>query len=467
MRSDELPKGWLLIAALAYTAFAVYGSLVPLNFRPADIDQAWEAFIAMSDMPFRIASRTDWAVNILLFVPLSFLWCALIFGRTLVGKILAGCIIWLACVCLSIGIEFLQSFFPPRTPSLSDMVGESIGAATGVVLWGATGQKVMSWVQGWSRVRGVRSVSQQSLYGYLFVVFFYNVMPLDLSISPAEIYNKWRIGQVLVIPFSAWYASRVQMAYDILSDIAIWVPAAFLWTLSGKHSAMKVLQYVLASAAILEFLQLFVMSRTTDSTDLITAGVGALCGIACARVIGQGRRRPLSTRAGSVSGARVALWCVALIGWLVVLGVIFWYPFDFRTDGQFVRQRIGDLARAPLHAYYKSSELRALTELIHKTVFFLPLGVLLAIVTNYLRARIEIPTAIYHCIAGVGIAGVAAVIEAGQLLLPRKIADLTDWGLELLGGLAGYVLWLVLRSKLSGGRETRAEANARAHPARR
>lgn len=37
-------------------------------------------------------------------------------------------------------------------------------------------------------------------------------------------------------------------------------------------------------------------------------------------------------------------------------------------------------------------------------------------------------------------AGLPAVIEGGQLMLPHKIVDLTDWLLAWLGGLAGYAV---------------------------
>jgi glycopeptide antibiotics resistance protein len=43
---------------------------------------------------------------------------------------------------LSIAIEFTQTFFPPRTPDLFDILGESVGAFLGAIAWIGFGQKI-------------------------------------------------------------------------------------------------------------------------------------------------------------------------------------------------------------------------------------------------------------------------------------------------------------------------------------
>ena len=61
------------VAALAYAALAIYGSLVPLRYESI----AWtDAVARFRDLPYLTlgpGSRADWVSNILLFVPLTFL----------------------------------------------------------------------------------------------------------------------------------------------------------------------------------------------------------------------------------------------------------------------------------------------------------------------------------------------------------------------------------------------------------
>jgi len=47
--------------------------------------------------------------------------------------------------------------------------------------------------------------------------------------------------------------------------------------------------------------------------------------------------------------------------------------------------------------------------------------------------------------------GMALGIELGQVLLPGKYPDTTDWFLESVGGLLGYVLFRLARNKLLPG----------------
>src|SRR4030042_2368687 len=62
--------------ALAYCAFAVYGSLVPLHFTAMPLRQALERFEQIPYLELAIHSRSDWVANILLMTPLGFLMMA-------------------------------------------------------------------------------------------------------------------------------------------------------------------------------------------------------------------------------------------------------------------------------------------------------------------------------------------------------------------------------------------------------
>lgn len=344
-------RGLVALAALAYLAFVVYGSLVPLDFRPRPLEEALRDFRAMPWLDLGAASRADWVANLLLFVPLAYLWTGVLWARAAWARLVGSTVVLLACAALSLAIEFSQIFFPPRTVSLNDVAAEGLGAVIGVVAWWASGERVLAWLAGWRQAHGAPSVAQRLLYGYLFVLFAYNLLPLDLTLSPVEFFHKWREGRILLVPFSAAYASLPQMVYDLATDVAVWVPVAFLARLAyGPDAATRrprtdavVLVGVVAAAVALEALQLFVYSRVTDLTDILTGTAGAWLGIVLSR-----RHRPGSRGESAHAGAgRALLWLVGLLAMLSLLALVFWYPFDFRTDWSFVHPRVAALERMP------------------------------------------------------------------------------------------------------------------------
>jgi VanZ family protein len=134
------------------------------------------------------------------------------------------------------------------------------------------------------------------------------------------------------------------------------------------------------------------------------------------------------------------------------LCVVFWYPYDFHLERTFLRERLPLLMQVPLRNYYYGTEFRAITEVFHKLLFAAPLGALLAI------ARLQIPRfsvwrTLFDLVALTLMLGVPALVELGQVALPDKHPDSTDWLLMALGACAGFMLVLIVRNKiiLSGG----------------
>src|SRR4029078_10683264 len=109
-----MKRSSLFGAALLFLAFAAYGSIVPLQLRRMSIRDGWTIFSATPFVPLREVSRTDFASNILLFVPIGFLLLGAAAPR---GR--ARAIGWLAPVLVaaataSVSIEFSQVFFSGR-----------------------------------------------------------------------------------------------------------------------------------------------------------------------------------------------------------------------------------------------------------------------------------------------------------------------------------------------------------------
>ncbi|CAH1903977.1 conserved membrane hypothetical protein [Candidatus Nitrotoga sp. HW29] len=432
----------ILAIAIAYTLFVIYGSLVPLNFQPYPLQEAFEAFSNIRYLDLKIGNRIDWVSNILLFVPLAFVWLGLLWhSKNVVWRIIVTLFILLACTGLSVMIEFTQIFFPPRTTSLNDIYAQILGTFIGVSLWWALGSSVTRWYLGWRTAKGSMDLAQQLLYGYLFLLFGYSLLPLDLTISPVEIYHKWHAGRIVLIPFTFTNGQDepAQRFYGYLIDVLIWVPAGMLARLTAKHNGRKIWLRLTAAAALIEFLQIFVYTRVTDTSAILTASLGSAVGIWLAIRWRTKERAAEQAKTVSNTGGLIAgiLLCLALIF------AVFWYPFDFRADRAFVSSRLAEATtRVPFALYYFGTEYRAATEVLHKMGFFFPLGILLALFMGRFRFG---PPFLWKMAALAGVGIVAGSVEVGQLFLPGKFADLTDWVLEMAGGWAGCALsWRAL-----------------------
>ncbi len=433
---QRAPLLWL---GLLYLVFVIYGSLVPLEYHALPWSEALTRFHAIPFLDLGIGSRADWVANLLLFIPLVFLWTgALAHGRhPAVATLLTGAIL-VAATALSLSIEFTQLFFPQRTVSQNDIAAETLGGMIGAVCWWGFGARLLNWYQGWHQEREPAALAERLGWTYFVVLVAYNVLPLDLTISVIEIYHKWQEGKLNLIPFANLPADPAYALFAIATDILIWVPLAWLWHARAGRDTLKVWRMAFLAAVALEFMQLFVYSRVSDSTDLFTAALGAAAGAWLGKRQFAGRRPSSQTgSAVTASWLRVAL----ALAWVGVLMGIFWYPFDFRTESEFVQERMSFLERVPFQVYYFGTEYRAITEVFHKTLFFAPLGALLAWWSGGLSWRWRGYAAGASLFA---IVLVALGIELGQVLLPGKFPDTTDWLLESVGGWVGYASYRML-----------------------
>ena len=452
---SEVPRGLLLLAALAYTVFVIYGSLVPLEFRAISWDEATARFGAIPFLNLGIGSRADWVANLLLFIPLTYLWMGVLAaGRgSLAAAIVTLFLIPLA-VALSVVIEFTQLFFPQRTVSQNDIFAETVGGIIGVLVWWGTGRRFIEWLTGWQRFHSRAALAERFAWVYLAGLLAYNVLPLDLTISVVEIFHKFQEGKLNLIPFGRLPADPAYAIYEVATDALIWVPLALLWRLDGTRSAWRVWGMAMGAAVALEAMQLFVYSRVSDVTDLFTAALGAAAGAYFG-----GRLAPRNSVVRDVPSWSTWLPLVLALFWAATLLLIFWYPFEFRTDGAFLRERLdGFLTNVPFEAYYYGTEFRAATEVLHKVLFFIPLGALLGwwVVNLPWRWRVFGSFVSFSLVAVVAIATVA-----GRLAQLDKHPDSMDVVLQLGGGLLGFALMRILLSRRRWSKPVAMRANAR------
>jgi glycopeptide antibiotics resistance protein len=440
MKSPGNPRALLWLIALGYTVFVIYGSLVPLKFHALPWDVAVARFSAIPFLKLGIGSRADWVANLLLFIPLTYLWMgAMTAGGGRLHNLAATLALVPAATALSVGIEFTQLFFPQRTVSQNDIFAETLGGLIGVLAWWGTGGRFTVWLQSWWHTHTRATLAERLAWTYLAGVVFYNVLPLDLTISLVEIFHKWRSGMVNLVPFGDLPHDPATALYDIATDALIWTPLTLLWRFDGTRSAWRAWGLTVAAAAGLEVMQLFVYSRVSDVTDILTASVGAALGSFAGGYL---VRREAPAGKPLAWGAWLPFALAA--GWMAALLFVFWFPFDFRTDGAFVKSRLDFVQRLPFEVYYFGTEFRAITEVLRKTLFFAPLGGLLAWGVARQPWRWRGPL---FAVAMLVLVLMPALIELGQVMLPEKIADTTDWFLAWMGGLAGYgVVRRILRA---------------------
>jgi len=464
-----------LLAAVFFTAVAVYGSLVPLAYRPLDWAEAIARFREIRYLSLGVASRADWVANILLFIPLGFLWLAVVgvghsrrgyenMGpapshtrtnaakpaccevpvpflsqpRCMTALVAFGVVATLAA--LSVGLEFTQLWFPPRTVSLNDILAETLGAIVGAGLWLTLGPAVTQWLHRLTSVQRPKQKLDWLLEAYLLGLIVYSVLPLDLTIRPQELVQKYRAGKISLVPFAHWRFD-LPTFYGMFRDVITFVPVGMLaatWRVPAGEAVRPLalsLALGVSIAAALEAAQLLVYSRFTDVGDILLAALGVAAGtLAMQRWYGRDRVGPIDRPSKRVLASATAalLWCGVLL-------VVFCAPFEPIHDPSLIRQRYEGFWQVPFASLYQGSEFHAISEILKKFFFYAPLGTLFALTVLPLAMPRILRGFLLVALLAVA-AGVATTIEMIQVFLPPHVSDITDVLLCTTGAAIGMSL---------------------------
>lgn len=425
------------ILLMAYLAFVIYGSLVPLHFQSRPFDEAVRHFLRAPYLPVSMGRRADLVANLLLFIPLTFLAMGALTRENArrhrwaiaLGTALAACL-------LSIGIEFTQVYFPARTVSLNDMLAESAGGVIGIVVWFLAGARVTWWARGlWQEhVREQRAVKIAG--GYAVALVIYQLLPFDLTIRPSEIHYKFTHGHVNLIPFADLAALGF---YGVLSAAARMIPVGYravLLARGTRHPLRSALGWGFLFAAGVECLQLFVVSRYTNATDVALGTLGAGAGGWLAMHVGPAARpglceTPFWARHGGGIKAIFALAWTAGIVWFK------WYPFQFEWPPEGLWERIIHSVQAPLTYLYYQSEVNAAAQAAREFVAFAVLGML----THSLVMKRGEPARAAAVLAALVVVAAAIGLEVGQVFVRGRGADLASVIIPAASAVAGVLLY--------------------------
>tara|TARA_R110001583_G_scaffold7158_5_gene35643 strand:+ start:12686 stop:14968 length:2283 start_codon:yes stop_codon:yes gene_type:complete len=421
------------LIALSYLIFVFYGSLVPLEFQYIPFSQAIQKFMSIPYLHLSVNSRADWVANGLLFIPLTFLLMASFWSNKLFNRnILLSIAVIVLSLCLPILIEFTQLFFPRRTVSQNDIMAEFIGGIIGVALWWIFYDKTINFIEHWFN-DNLNNKWQIYLSIYLGCMFAYSVMPLDLTISPKELYTKWNNGLLVLLPFDFVKQNIADILYDIIADIILWVPVTLLWLKGNLNTTNKVYARVILSATIIEFCQIFIYSRYTDINDILTAFLGAIVGVYIAK-----KTNLLKSKAtNSISKGQYfyLIGIFAYLIWLGVLSVIYWYPFNFNLTNINIEASLRGFFSVPFASYYLGSEYLAITQIFRKLLFAIPLGASIGLYflsNNVLTKKSE------KYITYVILFSSLFFLELLQVLIADRTANFTDVCIAFIGALIGY-----------------------------
>jgi VanZ family protein len=419
------PRKWIAgpgrayaLLTLAYGLFVVYGSLVPLEFNGWSFDQAYETFLKTPYLAIDINHRSDMVANLLLFIPLTFFamgaWTRENSRHGRGWK--AACIVAMACL-LSVAVEFSQAFFPPRTVSLNDIQNECIGGALGAGLWLLSGSRVTRWFRDIWRLRDPRRLAIHICMGYVVFLAMYELFPFDFVVSADELAEQLSPERLNLVPLGDL---RHMSLLSAGAKIAMLLPVGYLVALLRRGRSRPVLAAALlggAYALILEVLRIPVYSRGANATDLLLGIAGAAFGGWLATRFGPAATRPLPQSKAWGLLSFVARLAAGLGG----ATAIFWYkwqPWHFHWPQEGLVACVRDSLRIPFYYQYYNTEFQATLQLGADTLAPLMLALVFTSLFKPLgRAG--------RWMAGASAACVAVAAEAGQLLFPPRVPDLT------------------------------------------
>ncbi|MFO8012483.1 MAG: VanZ family protein [Phycisphaerae bacterium] len=420
------------VLAVVYAVLVVYGLLVPLEYRHRPFEEALEAFAATPYLDLGVANRADLVANLLLFIPLGFfVMGALTREDTRPGRWLMAGLTLTGAAVLSLAVEFLQLYFPPRTVSWNDVLAEWVGALVGTGLWLAAGAGLTRW---WRRAMASArpsDVARQLLTAYVVGLFLYQLFPFDVVLSAEELAMQADQGKIVFRPFSETMPDAV-----LAAKVLALVPVGYWVVVRRNGGRLPVLGAAFVGAvyvAAIEVLQVFVFSRYSSATDVVLGAGGSLVGGMLAIRMGPAAAKPLPQGLGR----RAIAWLVRL-GMTAALVAAWvrakWAPLDLHWPEQGLLAALAERVHVPFYYQYWNSEFEAVAQLLRDVAAPAVLGLLLvSLIPSRVPGR--------RVAAGAAAAAVGAGLELGQIAFPPHVPDVTTAVLAAGGGVAGVYLY--------------------------
>jgi VanZ family protein len=418
-------------ATITYLIFVVYGSLVPLDYHQIPWQEAQDKFKNIQYLDLGIESRADWIANILLYIPLAFLWSMLLRGiQNPFLRIAGTALILLSCLLLAVAVEFCQLFFPPRTVSINDLIAESMGTVLGVLIasiWGKYFAKLFNNVS-LGGLLSIKALITLYLLGYMVLSFF----PFDFVTSFAEFEAKLESGNDhIFLSLDACQNEPLRCLVKFCVEILVLLPAGGLLYLL-PHIAYKLASAILIGfflGCFTELVQLFLFSGTAQGLSVLTRILGMVLGVVIAKWL---------------SKQKIAHWqqwlrpfvLIAALPYLAVIFIINGGLQGSWLDIASASTKLAETRFIPFYYFYFTTETIALVSLISNIGTYIPVGI-----AYWLWNCAKSPAkTVSWILIGASAAGLAFFVETQKLFLTEKHADPTDILIAFYAAAGSYVL---------------------------
>ncbi len=427
---------------IAFVLFVLYNTLIPFHFQMqgkswSELSRSfeWELFQHRG----KRTPLTDIAGNILLFIPFGFLMFTYLWQRRIRGGIVISTFLG---AMLSVTIEVLQLFLISRNSAITDVVNNTLGSFIGAFVAYLYVHTIADFT-----ARQVRYLLKEQPFTLILITFFLfqafaAILPFNVSITVSDL--KRTLKNINIIPFQNVSLSKLLLHHPTRLDTmpfdwyAFWENALF-WSGLGYLATVCYFYYwrmrrgggILWLAALvlppvlIEFLQIFIVSRYADVNDILSAWMGVLGG-AVVYFLWRPHRHISSLREVSIVQPAVVLYLL----FLLFAGL---QPFDFRSHPA---QPLDYHVFVPFYAYFKKTSIWNIYDLINSLLYFVPVSLYLTI-----RARnrgVNWSGIYFKNILSGFLFGV--VIETFQVFSETRVSEITDTILFGIGGFLGVFL---------------------------
>jgi VanZ family protein len=434
--STKNPVVWLWVL---YTLFVAYSSLIPFSVEaiPSNFSEATVRMIAYYKPNIHI-SKLDILANLLFYIPFGFLTTGLAiqYGFGVLFALGLGTVL---STFLSFFLEVGQVYFSARTSSVFDLF---LNTASGFA--GAFAAAIyFPLFHQWSKETFFKLLHEKPFFLAALIlgglIFSGGLMPLDISVQISDIKNS--IKEIQWIPFIVRGDEPLNYA-NLSTNFFLFTAFALLchfsFRLYSSHLpsvALPTIFLTLCLAGVTEFAQIFIISRTTNTTDLVIAALAATLATVSAPRIEKlifhiNQQANLEGRAPrSVVALYLGTFLVPIYS--AIVAYLLLAPLNFQFSLELAKSKLSWSVLVPFHAYWAGSGyyLFALEDLLFTMGLFGTLGALL-----------------YFCIRGFPFASIITVfycvllstaIEGLQFFEPGRVPEITDVLSATLGSVLG------------------------------
>ncbi len=442
-----------LLAFLCICYISV-GSLVPFDF---PTNSVWTAWRNVAELAIPETGYTDVMSNIALYIPLGLCLHAVVTRLTKKPglSVIAAVVI---ATGVSLWIESIQMQSAARIASIADSAANLLGATLGALLAYLSRGYKRRWLAKLAiHARLNPSVASVSLCAWL--LFIGAVVPFMPTLDVSRFADAARDSQFVPFARSHEMGRAVQEAdqagleeeaaslqnqrmeqwatwfVDCLSFLILgWLLHGFLrLDMKYRPGAGLLLAFYLIGgfAVVLSIIQLGIVSRGFDATDVLLRFVAGVLGYwLCGTLIGSAYEGARLLAPAMLQALRVGALCS--LAYVLFTGLL---PFRFNFDMDYAAQRFASDDVAPFHSYYLGRFDRASADFLGKSLRYIALAAVLWFYGSAAKTSFRWRS----CGIVLGIGLMVFTVEAAQLVIRSRVCSGTDVIIAFVGAGIGVV----------------------------